>query len=221
MRTSLVLLSAVALAGTIANAQDIPAALGRISYAAEHVAGAAMCTGVLVAPDLVLTAGHCLRGAAGDPASVWFAAAYRDGQSSALVQGAEVILIDGAVGGDFARDLALLRLVQAIPSDQVTPLPLANPVATSFTLIAYRRDAPDQITRTDTCAPVPAPDGMLGLTCQVVSGNSGAPVLQQVDSGWQIAGIIVASANGRRLRALAAIPPPAFRALIAAGVAPR
>ncbi len=41
---------------------DIPSAVGRISYGDTLVTGAAICTGVLVAPDLVLTAAHCVRG---------------------------------------------------------------------------------------------------------------------------------------------------------------
>ena len=35
--------------------------------------------------------------------------------------------------------------------------------------------------------------GLLGLSCPVVSGNSGAPLLQAHGTGWQIAAIMVAS----------------------------
>ncbi len=215
MRACLALLSAVVLTGTTSQAQDIPTALGRISYAAVPAAGDAICTGTLVAADLVLTAGHCLRGAIADPASVWFAAGYRDGHSAALVQGADIILLDGDGTGGFLRDLALLRLAQPIPADLVTPLPLANPDAAVFTLMAYRRDTPERVIRAAPCTPVAAPAGMLGLTCGVVSGNSGAPVLQRVATGWQIAAVVVAAAEGGRLRTLAAIPLPALQARIA------
>jgi protease YdgD len=215
MRACLAALLVAVLAGTGSIAQDVPVAIGRISYAASPAADAAICTGTLVAADLVLTAGHCLRGARDDAGGVWFALADRDGQGSAPVQGAEVILIDGAVAGDFARDLALLRLAQPIPADRASALPLAMRDADTFTVVAYRRDAPMQAVRRDDCNAVTAPPSLLGLTCPVVSGNSGAPVLQRIDAGWQVVAVIVASANGGRLQALAAIPPPAFRAQIA------
>jgi len=217
MRACQALLCAMALTGTTAHAEGIPAAIGRISYAAVPAADAAICTGALVAPDLVLTAGHCLRGAVDDPAKVWFAAGYRDGQSRALMQGAEVILMEGAAAGDFSRDLALLRLDRPITPDLVTPLPLADPDAAIFTLFAYRRDAPDRPLRAAPCTAVAARPAMLGLTCPVVSGNSGAPVLQQVHGDWQIVAVIVASANAQRLRALAVIPEPSLQTRIAEG----
>ncbi len=65
--------------GGAAQPVDIPPAVGRISYGDTLVPGAAICTGVLVAADLVLTAGHCVRGAADDPSSIRFEAGWRNG----------------------------------------------------------------------------------------------------------------------------------------------
>ena len=64
------LISLAALASEAALAEDIPSAIGRISYGDAMEPGAAICTGVLVAPDLVLTAGHCVRGSSADPGRI-------------------------------------------------------------------------------------------------------------------------------------------------------
>ena len=72
-------------AGQLA-AEMAPLAIGRISYGDTIEPGAAICTGALVAPDLVLTARHCLESLQASPARVRFAAGLADGQSAALGQ---------------------------------------------------------------------------------------------------------------------------------------
>lgn len=162
-------------------AQEAPLAVGRISYGDALASGGAICTGVLVAPDLVLTAGHCLASAKGTPGTVRFAAGFDEGRSIALRQGAEVILSKAEVSKTRANDVALLRLDTPIAADLVTPLPLADPALArllpQFSVIAYRRDAPDRAERQDDCVLRATLPDVLALSCPVVSGNSGAPAL--------------------------------------------
>ena len=54
-------LSFLLIFGCTAFAEEAPSAVGRISYGDSPTPEAAICSGVLVAPDLVLTAGHCVR----------------------------------------------------------------------------------------------------------------------------------------------------------------
>ena len=134
-------------------AQDAPAAIGRISYGDTLQPGAAICTGVLVAPDLVLTARHCLEGSQKTPETVHFAAGFAQGQSAALGRGAEVILSGAAVSQERANDAALLRLTAPMAAGTVAPLSLADPAfpcwPPQFSVIAYRRDAPARAERQD------------------------------------------------------------------------
>ena len=217
------ILLAVMLAGQ-GGAQDAPLAVGQISYGETLVPGAAICTGALVMPDLVLTAGHCLRGSQGAPASVRFAAGFADGRSPTVRQGAEVILSGAKVSKDRANDVALLRLQMPIAIDLVAALPVADLALArwvdGFTLIAYRRDAPDLSLRRDDCTLLTTLPGILALSCPVVSGNSGAPVLAWDGTDWQIVAVIVASSSGSAVQSLAATIPPDLLARITQSVQP-
>ena len=228
----------LALLATAASAEDMPQAVGRISYSDVLQPGAAICSGVLVAPGLVLTAGHCVRGAVGDPAVLRFDAGWTDG-TPARRRGRTVILATETLPTGLAglpQDVALIVLDAAFAPDEATPLPIDAAPADDFTLHAFARTAPDQPRPAVLCdlrATIPAvrahgsrepdsgmpdlpgsdlggPDfpglGLLGLGCPVVSGNSGAPLLQADGTGWQIAAIMVASGRGP-VQAWAALPP--------------
>lgn len=212
----------VALAACPARAQDVPAAIGRISYGADTPApGAAICTGVLVAPDIVLTAGHCVRAAADHPDTIHFVAAAHGDSGIAMRRGRAVRLADPVPDGQLsiAGDLALLILDAPIPPGLAQPLTLTHAKAQVYSLIAYRRDQPDQPTRQDDCAvlypvfaqPNPA---LLALSCPVVSGNSGAPLLLWDGTMWSVAAIMVAANRSGRVHAWAAIPQDALQRLI-------
>ena len=200
--------------------QEHPAALGRISYGADLQPGDAICSGALVAPALVLTAAHCVR--IDDPATIRFDVGWTDGRGLAIGRGAEVIFApEGAVGGGaltgLIGDLALVVLAEPIPVAVAAPLPLAGTEAVlgdRFTLIAYRRDAADRPQRSDACTLLATAPGLMGLSCLAVSGNSGAPLLEWDGTGWRIAAVMVAVANGGAVRSWAVIPPQALRTRI-------
>ena len=194
-------------------AQDAPLAVGRISYGDALVPGAAICTGALVAPDLVAT-----------PATIQFAADFSEGHSLAVRWGSEVILPQAEVSEARANDVALLRLEAPIAADVVASLSVADPAlaqwVAGFSLIAYRRDAPDLPQRRDDCGLVTRLPGILALSCPVVSGNSGAPVLAWDGTDWQIVAVMVAASSGRAVQSLAATIPPDLRAWITPPVLP-
>lgn len=185
-------------------AEDMPSAIGRISYGDSPAPGAAICTGVLVAPDLVLTAGHCVRTMADDPAVIRFDVGWGAGRPAGRGQGAEVLLGE-PVGS--AEDLALVVLARAFPAEVARPIPLASPVAGEFTLHAFRRDAPDHPSPVSTCYRLATLPGLLGLDCRAVSGNSGAPLLQRVKGGWQVVAIMVAASDTGPVHSWATLPP--------------
>lgn len=177
-------------------------AIGRITYGETARPGGAICSATLVAPDLILTAGHCVRDA--DPQAVKFSAGYSHGRGVAEARGLSVIRPAGRMG--LAADVALVRLDRAIPGNVVVPLPLALRQTTALRMIAYRRDAPEQRGDQD-CRVVVQYATSLGLRCPAVSGNSGAPLLQRTEDGWQVVAVMVAQDRQNRIvRSYAVLP---------------
>ena len=208
MRTGALALAGALVAGA-ALAQQ-PPAIGRLSYGSTDRPGAPICTGTLIAPDLVLTAGHCLPAAAeANPASVRF----QPGLGTATpgpVRRRAMVLHPPATGA--ASDLALLRLDSPLPPE-VPPLPLAPGIQTGpFLFFGYDRAQPGLAPAATPCRALamipPQAPRLIGLDCAVVSGNSGGPLLVPGPDGtWQVAGVMVARA-GRPLASLAVLPPP-------------
>ncbi len=211
--TFLVLLSAGA-----ARAEDVPSAVGRITYGDALAPGAAICSGVLVAPDLVLTAGHCVRPMADAPTVIRFDAAWAGGMPKVTGQGKVVILSET---GGLAGDVALVVLKTRFSPEVAQPLQLAGPGAVGsstgvFTLNAFRRDAPDQVSGQTICNLLATQPGLLGLDCPAVSGNSGAALLQRLGNDWFVAAIMVAASSSSSVWSWAAVPPDDLRQRIAA-----
>ncbi|WP_168219884.1 trypsin-like serine peptidase [Pseudotabrizicola formosa] len=213
-------------------AQTPPPGLGRISQGASVQPGSGICTGALVAADLVLTAAHCVRGAVKDPTRLRFHFGWRkdvDGRSLGpadrrffdLRHGVEVLVIDAPDGpglAALASDVALIRLNRLVMPDQVAPLALTAPgrlppLGTVFELFAFDRQTPDQLGDKVTCRLVGVVPGLLGLDCPAVSGNSGAPVLLSAEGGGSVSAVMVAAtAAGRgEIRSWAVLLPDWLR----------
>jgi len=186
------------------------------------------CTATLIAPDVVLTAAHCLLakadGAALKPENFTFRPTRPDGRPGAAFLGRDVVvhpiyLLPGlSPARRVMRDLALLWLARPVPREVAQPLALLRGGAAPETgLLISFRGALGGPARRRECPVVAADVNVLELGCDVKRGESGAPVLVMRDGALVVAGVVSSrSQNSDGPVTLAARLGPGFSGLLEA-----
>lgn len=181
------------------------AAVGVLSFGR-----AARCSGTLVAPDLVLTAGHCVLTASGvgpvPPRRVEFRTGAYPGHLSRSYTADDIVVhplyLDTAEDDVMALryDAGLVRLASAVPEGIARPIEVAalSPGSGPETFVASYRAGRGERARERLCPIVREWPELVSFSCDVRPGESGSPILEAGPDGLRLVGIVSASSRLKR-----------------------
>jgi len=165
------------------------------------------CTGTLIAPDLVLTAAHCVfdatTGKRISAQDLVFRAGLRNGQPVAE-RGVQQIATSSAYQPteemtlqNLEHDVALLQLAQPIVSAEADPFVLfsGNPDGRQVSVVSYGQDRSEVLSWQRVCSILVRQPPMMVFDCDVTFGSSGAPVFVREGTRGRILSIISGGAE--------------------------
>jgi len=151
------------------------------------------CSGALIAPNLVLTAAHCvvsqLSNSTFEPESIQFLAGWRDGRASAYGRARRVVVnpaysaVNGVTDKTVATDLAVVELAVPMNANGIRPFQ------------RYAHDRADAPSIQEECRVLRRTNRVITSSCSADFGASGAPIFVLEDGIPKIASVV--SAKGR------------------------
>jgi protease YdgD len=169
-----------------------------------NIAGSRFCTATLVAPDVIVTAAHCLfhplTGARVRDSELRFVAGYRIDDRVALRRVTRTVIdpdYDFAARATYdgvGADLALARLQRPTPASVAPFATVALDPERPLSIVSYGQDRPHAPSIEAPCGIVEETGAVLALDCAVTYGASGSPLFQD----GALVGVV--SAMGRLIR---------------------
>lgn len=168
-----------------------------------------MCTGALITPRIVLTAGHCAysshTNALIEPSQIVFHAGFRNGRATASRSVSRVVVhpkyqFNGTEGNfDVSHDLALFELDSDIQLSNVTPFTTGKRPrkGQQVGVVSYAHDRAESPSIQEVCYVLARQRGALVLSCNVDFGSSGAPIFAEIDGAPTIVSVVSAKAEVR------------------------
>lgn len=207
-------LAGVAMAGStsLRELSDREDLLGWEAVGRLDLSGQGFCSGTLIAPDLVLTAAHCVydqQGRIHSADQIQFRAGLQDGSAIAERQALQIAAHPGyhpGRGSDFENvtyDVALIRLENPINSSEADPFALhsGQDYGAEISVTSYGMGREEAPSRQRRCNLMGEYQQVMMIDCNVTFGSSGAPVFSLVGGRGRILTVVSSGGTyqGRRV----------------------